>query len=70
MQEIVSELLKLECSDSGPEMSFCAILVFLAQFFGKFESAFVVGMYQGIRFFAQIILAGSLHCPGDPYDEF
>ena len=43
---------------------------FLAQFFGKFESAFVVGMYQGIRFFAQIILAGSLHCPGDPYDEF
>lgn len=44
--------------------------IFLAQFFGKLESAFVVGMCQGIRFFAQMIHAGSLHCPCDLYDGF
>lgn len=68
MREIVSELLKLECSDSGPQITDVLLcdFIFLAQFFGKFESAFVVGMCQGIRFFAQMIHAGGLHCPCDP----
>lgn len=52
MEDIISELLRLECPNFRPQISPCIIV--LAQLFSKFKSIFVVGTCQGARAFAQM----------------